>query len=264
MKLPKLKGSVLHSTWKTAKQNKLLIFSTMLFDAFFILCLYTLNRAMTQYFPQGVLVNAMTTVAVLPFVLLGYMVIVLLLYSFLKFFIMRNIVLAFEKKEFQWRRFWKWTIINIAVLSAYIVAFVFFAIIFVTTIRLEMLDTVRNFFLVVVGLFFYLSINTLHSRFAHGAEAGVAIKAAFWTPFNKLKAYFGLLLFTIVAGLCLTAAYYLFDKLILLILGSSAGSVVVVWIYKALSAIIAFTACFGLVAFNRAYFYNLLRTSKHL
>ncbi len=258
--------SSLSTTWKTTRQNNFMFWSMLVFDAFFLAVLFAMNKLFMLLFPNPTqtMINAGTTVLVIPVIIIGYLLTVLLLYSFLKFFVMRNIVSMFDKKELSWVLFWKWVLANAAMQSIFLVLAVFFSAIFIMTVRVELLEIIRNVFLALIGFFYYLSNNTLHSLFSSGTSGvRTVLRKTFGIVFNRLREYFMLIGFTIIAFFVLVLGYYAFDWLIVYLLGSALGNSGVMLGYKAVNSVIVFMLFFGLLAFNRVQFYVLLRKLKH-
>jgi hypothetical protein len=112
----------------------------------------------------------------------------------------------------------------------------------------------------MIGLFLYLSVNTMHSlSMQQKLTVGKLLRKTNNLVFNRLKMYVGLIMSTIVAFFVLAGIYYMFDWLVLLMLGGAIQTPAVYSGYAVVNTVVVFVLAFGLVAFNRAYFYNIVQ-----
>jgi hypothetical protein len=261
----RLSKTVFYSTFSAAKTNKLALFLTMIIDVAFVLSLLALNKILEGVFPgaEGVIVNAGTTVAVLFLSLALYLLLVFMLYSLLKFLIMSRISRIADRKELQWGLFGRWCIANSFVIGLYALLFLVFSAVFIISVRVQFIEAVRNFFLVLIGFFYYLSVNTMHSLFCQGMHRpGKAFRKAMDLVFNRLKIYVGLVVSTAVIFLLLSLVYYMFDWAVLLVLGKAIQDNTIYSVYAIVNTIIISIFGLGLLAFNRVYFYEIVKNRK--
>jgi len=262
-----LKGSVLAGTCRKVKVNRRALLFTMLFDLLFLLALAGLNLVLNILVPPSVYASPLGNPLLIILRTLGIFafaaVLSILLYSFFKFVVIWKVKSIFEKAVVEWPVFWRFFFLNIIILGIYFVVFIFFSLLFITTVRIEALIAVRTFVIVLVGLFAYLTINTSHSLFARlDGSTGQVVKQSLDLVFSRFRMYAGLIGFTLLASAVLTGVYYAFDWILLTILGDAIAVPSVFLGYAVVNTLVVFILAFGLLAFNRVYFYGLVMESK--
>ncbi len=261
--------SALAGCWNTVKDSKKTLFCTMLIDLLFLCSLYLLNILANSIFPDPsrLLVGASSKIFLVIVLMLVYVFMIIMAYSFFKFMIIRKVRSLFVKgKEYlDFSSFDSFLFSNILLLGLFFMISVFISLISITTIRIEALTTVRDVFLIVIGLFAYLTVNAMHSLFAQGIDhAGTAIKRSLNMVIGRFSKFIPIIIFTVAAFFILSGAYYLFDWTLLKILGTAVTNPSIYLVYASINTILIFIFAFGLVAFNRVYFYILISKIKSI
>jgi hypothetical protein len=259
-------NSLLFDTWRKVRDKKLTLLFTMLLDMGFLASLAVLNWIWLVVFPnpQNIVTDAGAMMVFALLVLLGYLFLIIATYSSIKLIVMSRVKSLFGKSKaisrVDFRHYGNFLSINIVIFGMYMILLLFFTVIFLTSIKIPAFDVLRNAFLVLIGFFLYLSVNTAHSLFEQGVHCiKKLLRMTADLVFNRLKIYAGLVVFTLVVCLLFAAGYYLLDWIVLSILGSAMGSRLVYVIYAVVNTVIVFILAFGLLAFNRVYFYNITK-----
>jgi hypothetical protein len=261
----KFAHSALRESWKTASGNKNAFFITIAFDVVFLVLLGLLNIALNTLFPnpQGMAYGATRNMIAILLVMLAYFAIALFFYTFFKHRILHKIHAMHDKKDAGHTRFNSFLLLNLFMLGTFLLAFLLLSLLFITTVRIEALQLVRNVFFALFGVFAYLAANTAHSMFIQGKGIRESVSLTLDMIFSRPRTYIGLICFTIVAFFLFIGAYYALDWAVLKIIGTAIQSSPVFFGYAIYNTIIVAALALGLLAFNRVYFYTLvLRQSK--
>jgi hypothetical protein len=254
------RNTVLYDTYRKIRTDTNRFGSIIIIDALFIGALFLINYLLNILIgdPQLWLLNAGRAAGMLTVVLLVYFAVMVLVYSFFKFKIMQAVHKYFSARKAEgWERFWSFYRSNLLLFGIFAAASIFFSAVFVMTVKLMLLETMRNAVMVVLGFFLYLCVGVMHPLMFIGKQKKL-VRTAFKIVFNRLRAFVGLVVFTIVAFFVLAAVYYVFDWLVLLLLGEAMKAPVVYGGYALVNTLLAFVIVFGLIGFNRVYFYNIL------
>ena len=261
----RFEASALTTCWNKVKDRKKTIFYTMLIDLLFLGALYLLNIIANKIFPDpaGTFIGASSRILLTIILMLVYVFIIVIAYSFFKFLILKKIRSLFDKEKLDFSMFDTFLFSNTSLLGILFLISVFISLLSITTIKIEALATVRDAILMIIGIFGYLLINTAHSLFAQGTDrAGTIIKESFNLVIGNFRKFIPLIIFTTTAFFLLAGAYYLFDWALLKILGDAIANTGVYLTYATINTILIFILAFGLVAFNRVYFYTLINKIK--
>ncbi len=264
-----LSGSSLASAWRNVRHRKLLLLLTMLFDVLFLgsLALFNFVLGVLVPSPEMLVTTAGGAVVKITLMVIVYVLMIVVSYSFFKFIIMR-IVFSFSvgKKAGSgagWSLFPAFLKSTLLVFAVFFVAFLFFSALFITTVRIAALAAVRDFFLIIIGVLAYLVFNSVHCLFFQGVHrVRTVVKLGFGLVFNRLKVFFGIVVFTVVAFFVLAGLYYLFDWAVLAILGGSIAEPGVFMVYAVVNTVLIAVLGIGLVAFDRVYLFDIVMRSK--
>jgi hypothetical protein len=263
--LKRLKGSVLADTIKTVRQSKPLLFLTMLFDLLFIISLFGINLLLNMIFPnpQELLYGAAAQIATLLLLLFLYMFLLIIVYSLFKFLILHSVKQMFSRSKIDFSLFGRFFALNIFMLGTAFLIALFVSAAFGTLMGINALTIIRNILFAMLGLLLYLFVNTSHSLFAQGEhKISKILNATGDRVFSRLLGYSGILFFTIIAFFILSGIYYLFDWLLILLIGPAMQNTIVYWVYAVVNTISLFILFDMLLAFNRVYFYRIAMKDK--
>ncbi|NQU79675.1 hypothetical protein HQ545_07960 [Candidatus Woesearchaeota archaeon] len=242
------------------KQNKFLFLLTMLLDIAFFVSLSILNKTIELLIPipEGASPNKTIVLAII--VILLYITLTGLVYSLFKYRILQMIKGLYTKKNIKLGDFWNFFFINILLITASIITTFVVSSIFIISIELNALMLMKNLFLAILAVFLYLLINTIHTRFALGEHKIIPlILTSASMIFHKTRIYINIIIFTSIATILLGSVYYLISWLVLAVLGEAIKSPLVYISYTVITAIIIAFIALNVIAFNRIYFFELLR-----
>jgi len=251
--------SVLSDTLRKVSSKRHEFLLTMVCDLGFLASLVLLNSMMTRLLPNpaSMIVGPWTKFFIALCAAIVYLTSGLLSYSFFKLVILNLIRKIFGAKLSDLSPFLGLLLLNSKIFLVYSALFLLFSAMFVFAVRVELLVSVRTFFIVLTAILLYLSINIGHSLFMQNRTKKI-ISTTFEISFRQTRRYLGLIAFTIITFFVLAAAYYVFDWTLLHILGRSISVPWVNTAYSFLNTVIIASAAIGLVAFNRVYFYNII------
>lgn len=256
-----LKGSPLTAASDAAVKRKGVVLLTMLLDLLFLASLFVLNKVLTAIFPDpaSLLLGAGSKIGLGLLLMFVYICFIIMAYSFFKFVVLKVVSLIFRKRIEGFSMFDTFLFSNLLLLGSFFLITLFVSLLSITTIRIEALAAVRDIVLILIGSAAYLVTNTSHSLFAQGAgKAGKIVRGGFDLVFGSFRKFIPLIIFTVAAFFVLSGIYYLFDWVILKILGTAISVPAVYLSYAAINTFIIFIFGFGLLAFNRIYFYELV------
>jgi hypothetical protein len=256
----RLARSALRESWKTAAGNKKKFLLTIAFDASFLVLLALLNIALNTLFPnpQGMSYGATRNLLTILLVVLAYLSIALFFYTFFKHRILHKINHMYEKKEEGYSRFNSFLLLNVFMIGTFLLSSILLSLLFITTVKIDALQTVRNVFFALYGASAYLAVNTAHSLFAQGKGIRESVSGTLDMIFSRPIMYLGITFFTIAAFFVLAGAYYALDWAALKTIGTAIQQPAVFFGYAAYNTIIVAALALGILAFNRVYFYTLM------
>jgi hypothetical protein len=261
----KFMGAAFIDALTRVRSNKKTVLIMMGIDALFLLSLVLLNLLAKSISPDpmSMIGGAGKIIAAAALSILVYFALAVVLYSFFKFSIMRGVRSLFGSKKTGYSMFSRFLLLNILLLGLFSAVFIILSLIFITTIRLDALATVRDVFYTLLAISAYISINTAHASFMDGKGVMQSAKAAFGIMLGRPKAYLGIAAFTITASAALSAAYYAIDWGVLKIIGDAIKSPGVFLAYAAVNTAIIAALALAVLAFNKAYFYSItIRESR--
>ena len=252
--------SALRESWNTVSGNKRKFFLTTAFDVSFLVLLALLNIALNILFPnpQSMAYGATKNMMAILLVMLAYLCIALFFYTFFKHRILHKIMEMHEKKEAGHRGFNSFLLLNIFMMGTFLLAFLLLSLLFITTVKIEALQLLRNVSFALFGIFAYFAANTAHSLFIQGKGIRESVSGTLDMIFGRPREYIGMICFTTVAFFILAGAYYALDWAVLKVIGTAIQSAPVFFGYAIYNTIIVAALALGLFAFNRVYFYTLI------
>lgn len=257
-----LSRSVLNDTYKKVRADRNTFLRMFFIDALFVCALFLINYMLNLIIPnpQQWVLNAGQTAGVLLLVLVGYFALMVFVYSVFKLLVMKQVGKYFRAKPAKGGgAFWRFFIANAVLFGIYTLAFVIMSTVFVMVVKVALIDIIRSAVLVALGFFLYIAVGAMHPLFMMGMRRPLKLSLkAINTSFNRLRQFAGLVGFSLVAFFALSAAYYAWDWIILLLLGDAVKVQAVYWGYAVVNTLLAFIMSFGLIGFNRIYFYSIM------
>lgn len=252
--IAKIKKTLFLEVFRKIKSAPSLFFYMLLFDAMFLLSIYSANK-IVGVFSEGRVI--------LPIYALAYMAVYFLifaaLYSFFKYSVLHFISSMFEKSELNFGRFGKFYLVNVIVF--FLFGFTFF--ILSSVIPFLIVESYQKLILriaLILFIFFaYSFLNLCHSFFASGKRP---VSAALRFTFKKIKSYIPVFLSSVLFLL----AYFIIYAIIGLILKYTLFSKPVPMsynaIYNAIFSIVTIVVFYLINAFNRIYFYLIVKSKN--
>ncbi|MFC1742109.1 hypothetical protein ACFL3V_06245 [Nanoarchaeota archaeon] len=261
----RIKGSLLFDTCRRSSANKMVFFLAMLSEACFFGSLFLLNILFSRMFPdpQSLILNPNNMVAIVLLQLVAWFGIIVLLYSFFKFLVIDQIRKIFAKGKLDWGQFSRFLVANYALTAIFLAVFVVISAALIVSVRVKLLVNIRNVFFVLAAVCFYLTMNTAHSLYFQGKGMRL-VRRSIGVVFNRLRLYFGPVLSAVAMFFVFAAVYYAFDWIVLWLLGSAMQNPVVYGGYAVVNTLVLAVFMLVLLAFNRAYIYNVLKGAKSL
>ncbi|MFH1063809.1 MAG: hypothetical protein V1729_01875 [Candidatus Woesearchaeota archaeon] len=247
--------------YRIARDNKIILLKCVGLDLLFLTAFIIMNLAFTNLVPQpnDMPFNVRGKLLISSLMLIGYIALTFLIYSFFKFLIMYHIKNIFTKSKLDFGRFKRFYYANAALIVVFILIFLLFAAGFIFTIKVDMIKIVRDVFLVIFAVVMYISMNTMHALFMQNdLRIGRLLGRTSDTIFNNLHHYLSIIVSTSVMAAVFAGVYYMFDWSVLHILGPAMQAFPVYYGYGVVSIIVTVVLAFGLLSFNRVYFYKLV------
>lgn len=233
----------------------------ILFFASFMLMNFGFTTLVPQ--PQNLPFNAGNKVLALLGLLIGFSALILLVYSFFKFLVIYMMRGMFKKTRTDFTRFWKFYRSNALMVATFLLLLLVFSAGFILTIRIDVLATVRDVFMIVFGIMIYLALNTMHVLFvSEDAGVGNMIVSTFDIIFTNLRKYLVFLLVSTALAGAIIGIYYAFDWAILLILGSAISAMPVFYGYGLVNILVTASLALASLSFIRMYLFVLVPKLK--
>ncbi len=251
--------------YRVARDNKASLLKCVGLDLLFLTVFILMNLLFTRSVPQpnDLPFNVSGKLMISLLMFLAYLALTFFIYSSFKFLIMYRIKNIFTNSKLDFRRFKRFYCANAAMIGVFIIIFLLFSAGFIFTIKIGLIKTVRDIFLIVFAVVLYLVMNTMHTLFMHNDfRVGKLLNRTFDTLFNNLRHYLLLLLSTSLLAAVLVGVYYAFDWSVLHILGPAMQAIPVYYGYGLVSIVLAVVLAFSLLSFNRVYFYMFVPKLK--
>lgn len=255
--LGKIKKTLFLEVFRKIKSAPSLFFYMLLFDAMFLLSIYSANK-IVGVFSEGRII--------LPIYALAYMAVYFLifvvLYSFFKYSILHFIRSMFEKTELNFGRFGKFYLINV------IVFFVFGVIFFILSaiVPLLIVESYQKLILwtLLILLFFfsYSFLNIYHSYVINKTKTKNTVLSSFNFTFRRIPSYISVFLGSILFMFVYFLIWYIAGYILKYTLFSKPVPMSYNAIYNALFSIATIIIFYLINAFNRIYFYLIVLKKK--
>ena len=234
----------------------------VLFDISFLVSFFYVLPTLAGYFAQSIVISEATgTLLVLNIFSLGYILLVLLVYSFFKYGVLDFIKSLFMKTGFSFNRLGQFYFLNVMI---FLPTFILFSGI-LGSIKEAYRPYAFIFLGIAVFLFLYVIINVSHSLFYQGSSAKASIKTGFSIAFSKIKIYREMILLMILSALVLALLFFGAGYLIGILASKNYSLYLSAYAYFNKVSIIIFDLAFYLVILiNRISFYAVIRENKNI
>ena len=258
-KIITIKETLFLKSINLAKSNQSKTGLMILFDILFLASFFGL-QTLSQYFAKSVVLpTALSSAAfLLVSFSLVYYLLILLAYSFFKYFVLDFTKSLFGKSEFSFSRLGQFYSLNI------IIAGIFFAVMFLFNIILASIKSNYAPFVFIVMatpylLFLYVITNTAHSLFYQGASMKNTLKESFIMAFTKMKVYRETILIMILFALVLWLVFLGGGYLLRLLASKNYSLYLNAYAYFRQASVIVFDAVFYFtILINRISFYSII------
>jgi|TARA_B100002003_G_scaffold244179_1_gene269776 hypothetical protein len=262
-KKEEFKNSLFVRVFRLIKLNKKLFFLTLMFDILFIASLYFTSQLITLALTPRIESIARffgLPVLVLLFALLfsiGYICLLIWLYSFFKYNILDLIKSMKQKTESGFRRLKSFFLLNLIMLVVGFVSFFLIGLMFLG-IKSQYLPIVYLIVIIPTVLTFYSFINFAHSYFVlkHLSVKG-ALKHSL-KRISKLSSYYKIYLITLGYILAYLAVYFLIALLMKNIVLDKYKLLGFLPIYVNVFTVITLIVFYFIIAYNRIYYYLIV------
>ena len=241
----KRQGGRLSDTFSHVKKEYFLFFSTIFFDLLFVLGISLL----------GLLLGNITRWGISFFVpaLLGYLILGVVLYSSLKFAVMRVIKKIVEGSGFIWKGFLGFLSLNLIIMSVLLALFLILSSLLYAVVIPEQKTLMIRLLFVVFLFLGYPFLNFCHSAYMKSFSVPRSMPQGFKSLIKASK-YLKMYGFSILALLAYFSAYaalaFVLDGLVFNNLLSQYSRP-----YNLIFFIITFFVVYIILAFNRIYLY---------
>lgn len=239
------------------KSNPSLFFCMLLFDAMFLLSIYSANK-IVGVFSEGRII--------LPIYALAYMAVYFLifvaLYSFFKYSILHFIKSMFEKDVLDFDNFGKFYLLNIILLFVFAIIFLLLSAIVPLIIAQDYQKLILRIMLILFLFFSYAILNLCHSYFINKKKIRCSLSSAFNSAFKKLPSYMPVFLGSMFFLVIYFLIYMLIGYILKYTLFSKPVPLHYNTLYNLVFSIATITVFYLINAFNRIYFYLILQKTK--
>lgn len=252
--LGKIKKTLFLEVFRKIKSSPSLFFYMLLFDAMFLLSIYSANK-IVGVFSEGRII--------LPIYALAYMLLYFLIfaaiYSFFKFFILHFIKSMFGENTLDISKFGKFYLINAAAFLIFGIIFFILSAIIPMLIAENYQKLILRIALILFIFFAYSFLNLCHSYFAGGKKP---VSAALNFTFKKIPSYIPVFLSSVLFLLAYFVIYAIIGIILKYTLFSKPVPMSYNTIYNAAFSIVTIVIFYLINAFNRVYFYIIVKSKS--
>tara|TARA_Y100000310_G_scaffold342605_1_gene446517 strand:- start:10125 stop:10937 length:813 start_codon:yes stop_codon:yes gene_type:complete len=262
-KKEEFKNSLFVRVFKQIKLNKKLFFLTLVFDLMFIVGLYFISQLVTLLLTSKIENIArffglpLLVILVVLLLSVGYVSLLILVYSFFKYSILDIIKSMRQKTEFSFRRFKKFFQLNLIMVVKGIIIFFLIGIVLLG-IKKQYLPIVYLIVVIPLSLTFYSFLNFAHSYFT---LKHLSVKETLKHSLKrvlKLSSYYKIYLITLTYILAYLGIYFLMALLVRNIVSRKYELLGYLPIYVNVFSIITIVVVYFIVAYNRMYYYLIV------
>ncbi|MBI2647314.1 hypothetical protein HYW99_02455 [Candidatus Woesearchaeota archaeon] len=250
-------------SFSLAKSNINKVLLMILFDVLFVVSVYALYK-LASFFTKTLVVNSSiipSTLSLSIFILysLVYYLIVILIYSFMKYCLLNFIKSIFQTIDLSFKRLGEFYLLNIIIVGIFFVIMLVFNLV-LAGIKYYYRPYVFILIAIPYALFLYVIINTAHPLFYEENSIKNSINKSFKITFTKVKSYRGIILVIIFFALLLWLLFSGSGYLIRLLFYKNYNLYLNAYVYfvKA-SKLIATLVLYFIVLINRISFYQLVK-----
>ncbi|MBW2980769.1 hypothetical protein KY360_05115 [Candidatus Woesearchaeota archaeon] len=251
--LKQMKKGIFFDAFELIKKNPKLYLLMLLVDACFLLAGFLVGKAANFLVPS--LLGSKNFFLALIVVLL-YILLLILIYSFTKYYALHLVKSLLNKINLSLARIKKFYLLN--VISIAILFVIVFAVsgIFKAGVKEAYVLGVSRTVILILFLFVFAFISIAHSLFALGFNVKAVLRNTFRLTFTRLNKYYGVLVVNSTILVLYTLIYYAVAKLLDLPLDLDVGR------YNSLFVGMGFVLLYLLQAYNRIYFYLIVKRVK--
>lgn len=233
--------------FKIIKNNPEKFSLTLLFDFVFLSIMQVLDlfvRKLIPQQPEQITTLFTDNIRLVFLLLITYIVITLLIYSFFKYIILLTLYNMFKKRRFRLKEYKDFCILNLI-----LYVFLFFVIFLVigmsfTIFKISFSYLITTITYLVLLLVFYIYLNTTHSLFINKQPLTKILKNG-WLVLKNIRAYLPICVFSIIALLSIFAINIL--------------TTAILKDFILIRSIVLLILFYSLIAFNRVYFLVLIK-----
>lgn len=253
--IKKIKRSYFVKTFNLIKKNKDSMFMVFIFDIWFLATIAVSAKAAEflgkSLFKQSLQFYSMTYLIAFA---LGYYVILILIYSFFKYFVLHYLKRMFDKVKIDFKRFGSFFLMNLIIAISLFVIYMVLNGIFLLNVKQQLRPSALLLISIPFIFFSYAMINIAHSLFINLTNIKDVIRKAFKITFTSIKSYAGIYL----SGIIIFAIYYFIYFMINSVLRNTASYIFYYSLYIKIFMVLAGVIFYIVIFFNRVYFYLII------
>ena len=256
MIIKKIKSSYFVKTFNLFKKNIDNLFLIFIFDIWFLAAI-AVSARIAEFLGKSLFEQPLQFYSITPMIIfaIGYCAIIILIYSFFKYFVLNYLKRMFKKTKIDLKRFGSFFLLNLIIAVSLFVIFIALNGMLLLNVKREVAPYIFLLISIPFIFFFYAIINIAHSLFIDLTNIKDILRKTIKITFTNIKSYAGIYLSSII----IFVIYYLIYYLINSILKNTMSSIFYYSIYLNIFMILTGIIFYIVIFFNRVYFYLIIK-----
>lgn len=254
--IKKIKRSYFAKTFNLFKKNKDSMFMILIFDIWFLATI-AISAKIAEFLGKSLFKQPLQFYSATPLIIfaVGYYIILVLIYSFFKYFVLNYVKRMFIKVKTDIKRFRSFFLLNLIIAITLFVIFIALNGVLLLNVKREVAPYIFLLILVPFAFFFYAIINIAHSLFINLINTKDVLRKTIKITFTNIKSYAGIYLSSII----IFSIYYFIYYIVALALKNTSSYIVYYSIYLKIFIVLTGIILYIMIFFNRVYFYLIIK-----
>ena len=256
MIIKKLKDSYFVKTFRLLKKNPDNLFLIFILDIWFVAALL-LSSKLTGLSGKILFRQPLQFYSITPLLIfaVGYYLVIMVIYSFFKYFVLHYLKGMSKKVKMGFKRFGSFFLLNFIVITFLFIIFIALNGIFLLNVKSQLRTATLLLISIPFISFSYAIINIMHTLFINLKKNKEVLIKTIKIAFIGIKSYAGIYL----SSIAILIAYYFFYYTISFILKNTASYMIYYSAYLKIFIILTGIILYLIIFFNRAYFYLIIK-----
>ena len=252
----RLKNSYFVKTFLLLKKNPDNLFLIFILDIWFAAALL-LSSKLATIVGKAVFTQPLQFYSIMPLITfaVGYYLVIIIIYSFFKYFVLNYLKNMFEKVKTDFKRLGSFFLLNFTMVFFLFIIFIALNGVFLLNVKPQLRPFVLLLINVPLTFFSYAVINIAHSLFINSANIKDVLIKTIKITFANIKSYAGIYLSSVI----IFAVYYFVYYGSMLLLKNTASYMIYYSAYLKIFIVLTGIIAYIIIFFNRAYFYLIIK-----